>query len=99
MSELPLLRVIRVREETIVVICDAELLGKKFRKGKIKLEIKESFYRGREASMEECIEAIKEATIANLIGSIVDRAIEEKLVDPKCVLKFGKVKHAQIVKV
>lgn len=88
-----------MREETLVVVCDAELLGKKFRKGKVKLEIKESFYRGREASMEECIEAIKEATVANLIGSVVDRAIEERLVDPKHVLKFGKVKHAQIVRV
>jgi len=91
--------VLKVREEVVVIVCDAELLGKRFKKGKARLEVKESFYRGREASTEECIEAIKGATIANLVGSIVDEAIREKLVDPDRVLKFGKVKHAQIVKV
>ncbi len=96
---MPLLRVLRVGDETLVIVCDAELLGKTLRKKNLKLEVKESFYRGREASVSECLEALKEATIANLLGTIVDHAIVEGLVNPRCVLKFGRVKHAQIVRV
>lgn len=95
---MPLLRILKVEDETIVIICDADLLGKTFRKKRVRLEVKESFYRGREATVEECLEALREATIANLVGSIVDHAIAHGLVNPECVLKFGKVKHAQIVR-
>ncbi|MDH5685866.1 MAG: DUF424 family protein, partial [Hadesarchaea archaeon] len=43
---MPSLRVVRTQGEVLVVVCDPELLGKKFKQGELKLEVKESFYRG-----------------------------------------------------
>jgi hypothetical protein len=81
-----------------VVICDRGLLGKKFKEGKFQLEVRESFYGGEETSEERCIEALRNATIANMVGSIVERAIEAGLVDRANVLKIQGVKHAQLVR-
>jgi hypothetical protein len=96
--KLPLLKVIRTRDEIVVVVCDRELLGKTFKRKNMKLEVKASFYGGRETSVKECIAAIKNATIANLVGSIVERAVEEGLIEEKGVIRFQKVPHAQLVK-
>jgi hypothetical protein len=93
-----LLRVIRTRDETIVVVCDRELVGKTFRKREMKLEVKASFYNGKEASVEECINAIRNATIANLVGSIVKHAVKEGLIEEEGVIRFQKVPHAQLVR-
>jgi len=95
---LPLLRTIQTRGENLVIVCDRELLGKKFKEGNLQIEVKESFYGGREASVEKCIEALRNATIANLLGSIVDCAVEAGIVDRRNVLRIKGVKHAQLVR-
>jgi len=95
---LPLLRKLKHKNETLVIVCDRELLGKKFRSGELKMEIKTSFYEGEEASVEECMRALEEATIANMVGSIVDEAIKAGIVDSDCVVRFEGVPHAQLVR-
>ena len=95
---LPLLKTIQTRGENLVVICDKELLGKKFKEGKYQIEAKESFYGGNEASVEKCIEALKCATIANLLGSIVKHAMEVGIIERGCVLEIQGVQHAQLVR-
>jgi hypothetical protein len=82
----------------MVIICDEELLGKKLRCGQFKLEVKESFYGGQEASVEECLAALRNATIGNLVGSIVDHAVKAGLIERENVLYFKEVPHAQLVK-
>ncbi len=94
---MPLLRVLHVGEESIAVVCDRELLGKEFREGKFVLKVDEKFYGGKESSVNECLRAIRESTIANLVGSIVEHAIKENLIDPSCVLKIRGVPHAMRV--
>ncbi len=42
--------------------------------------------------------ALKEATIANMVGSIVKHAIQAGLVKPANVIELQKVPHAQIVR-
>jgi len=95
---MPLLRVLRVRGEVLVVVCDRELLGKTLKRRGMKLEVKESFYRGREASIEECLRALRNATIANLVGYIVDHAVRAGLIDRRSIFRFQGVPHAQLVK-
>ncbi|MEM2282223.1 MAG: DUF424 family protein [Candidatus Hadarchaeales archaeon] len=95
---MPRLRVLQVGEEVLVIVCDAELLGREFREGKLVLKVDEKFYQGREASLEECMRMIREATIANLVGSVVERAISEGLIDPKKVVRVQGVPHAMMVK-
>lgn len=95
---LPLLRTIQTQGENLVVICDKELLGKKFKDGKLQIEVKESFYGGKEESVDKCIEALRNATIANMLGSIVECAVEEGIVDRSMVLRIKGVQHAQLVR-
>jgi hypothetical protein len=95
---MPRLRILQVGEEVVVIICDAELLGKEFRESKVVLKVDERFYGGKEATMEECIKALRMATIANVVGSVVERAIQEGLIDPNRVLRIQGVPHAMMVK-
>lgn len=95
---MPLLRVLRTRGEVLVVICDAGLLGKELKKGELRLKVDESFYCGEESSIETCLRALREATIANLVGSIVEHAIKAGFIDQTSVLRIQNVPHAQMVK-
>lgn len=95
---LPLLRIVQTKMENFVVVCDGELLGRKIKGEKFQIDVKESFYGGKEASVEKCLEALRCATIANMLGSIVERAIESGIVDRCNVLEIGGVKHAQLVR-
>lgn len=95
---LPLLKVVQAQSEKLVVVCDKELIGRKLKDGKFQLDVKESFYSGREASVEECIEALRSATVANLLGSIVKNAISEGIIDRNNVLRIQDTLHAQLVR-
>jgi len=95
---LPLLKIIRTQSEILVVVCDEELLGKKLKHGEFRLEVKESFYKGEKASVEDCLAALQNATIGNLVGSIVEHAVKAGIIGPGNVLHFKKVPHAQLVR-
>jgi hypothetical protein len=90
---------VRTKGEVLVIICDAELIGKEYRQGELKLNVNESFYCGREASIKECLEALREATMANMVGSIIKHAIKEGIVDRANVIKIQGVPHAQMVRI
>ncbi len=93
-----LLKTLRTSSENIVVICDRELLGQTLKEGELRLEIKKSFYEGKEASVEECLRALRDATIGNLVGSIVEHATKAGIIDPKNVMRLQNVPHAQLVR-
>ena len=95
---MPLLRTIRTQGEVLVVVCDEGLLGKKFKRGGLRLEVKESFYKGEEASVDECLAAIRNATMANLVGSIVEHTIRAGMIERENVLRLQKVPYAQLVR-
>jgi len=95
---MPRLRVLQVGEEVVVIICDAELLGKEFRESKVVLKVDERFYGGEEATVEECLKALRKATIANIVGSMVEKAVQAGLIDPDRVLKVQGIQHAMMVK-
>ena len=90
--------VIKQGRHTLVAACDADLLGKTLKYGKINFKISEDFYGGTLVHAEEAMNLIKNATNANLVGSIViNMAIKEKLVHPQAVLDISGVPHAQII--
>ena len=83
----------------LLAICDCELLGRTLREGKIVFHVRDEFYNGRKASVEEAIGMINNSTIVNLIGKCcVEKAIAEGYVHPEAVLKIEGIPHAQIVK-
>jgi hypothetical protein len=86
-------------QHILLAACDAELLGKKFREGKIVFKIHKQFYEGPKMTVEEAIELMKQSTIVNMIGhNVVKKAIEKGLIHPDAVLKISGIPHAQIVR-
>ena len=85
--------------DTVVAVCDAELLGTTLEGGRAPFTVSESFYRGTLGYVEEAIQAMKQASICNLVGKkIVEAAIESKLVHRRAVIYFGDIPHAQTLK-
>lgn len=56
----------------VVAICDSNLLGKKFEEGIKQLDIRESFYKGKNISYQEAVKLIisqsKEDSTFNIVG-------------------------------
>lgn len=89
----------QVGQNVMLAICDCELLGRTLREGKIVFHIKDEFYNGRKASVEEAVSLIDNSTIVNLVGkNCVETAIAKGYVHPEAVLNIEGVPHAQIMK-
>ncbi len=83
----------------LLATCDAELLGKVLREGKIVFEIREDFYKGTKVSVDEAIDLMKHSTVVNMVGKcIVEKALENGMVHPEAILEISGVPHAQIMK-
>jgi len=93
------IRSIKRGRDTLVAVCDAEILGETLEGGRVPFKVKESFYGGIKAEIEEAIEAMGKGTICNIVGkNIVDAAIEHNLVNERAVTFFGDIPHAQILR-
>ena len=55
----------------VVGICDKELLGKKFEQGNFQLDVKESFFKGKEVSEEQAIQIIQNMSIEDATFNII----------------------------
>ncbi len=90
----------QIGRNVLLAICDCELLGKTLRDGKIVFKVKNEFYNGRKASVEEAVGLINNSTIINLVGkNCVEKAIAQGYVHPEAVIKIDGVPHAQIIKI
>jgi hypothetical protein len=89
----------KVGENVVLAICDCNLLGRTLREGRIVFHVKNEFYNGRKATVEEAVGLINNSTIVNLVGkNCVEKAISKGYVHPEAVLKIEGIPHAQIVK-
>jgi hypothetical protein len=87
-------------ECVLLAMCDADLLGKTLKQGKIVFHIREEFYKGSLMCLEEAVGLIRQSTIVNMVGQrIVKKAVEEGWIHPDAVLEIEGVPHVQIVKV
>ncbi len=90
----------KIGRNVLLTMCDAEILGKTLREGKIVFCVKDDFYNGAKVNIEEAISMIRNSTIVNMIGrNVVKKAIEEGYVHPEAVLSIEGVPHAQIVRI
>ena len=64
------LNIRKMGENVLLAVCDCELLGRTLREGKIVFHVKEEFYNGRKASLEEAVGLIGNSTIVNLVGKL-----------------------------
>ena len=89
----------KMGRNVLLAVCDCELLGRTLQEGKIVFHVKNEFYNGRKASVEEAMGMIDNSTIVNLVGRCcVEKAIKRGYVHPQAVLNIEGVPHAQIVK-
>jgi len=89
----------QVGKNVVLAICDVELLGKTLREDKITFKVKDEFYNGGKASVDEAVSMINNSTIVNLVGKCcVEKAIAKGYVHPEAVLSIEGVPHAQIIK-
>ncbi len=83
-------------KETILAVCDEEILGRKFADGEKRIEVYGSFYGDRSIEEESLAAYMEEATIVNIVGTrAVQKAIDLGYVDKDRVLKIGETVHAQ----
>jgi len=86
-------------KDTVLAICDIELLGKTLQDGKITFKVTEEFYNGGKTPIDDAINMIKNATVVNLIGKCcVEKAIQNGYVHPDAILNINGIPHAQIMK-
>jgi len=89
----------KIGRNVLLAMCDAEIIGKTLREGKIVFCVKEDFYKGARVSIEEALYMIQNSTIVNMVGkNVVKKAIEHGYVHPDAVLNIQGIPHAQIVK-
>ena len=83
----------------LLAVCDAEIIGKTLKKGRVEFHIYEKFYKGSLVTVEEAIDLIEKSTIVNIVGrKIVKETITRGLVHPDAILEIEGIPHAQIVK-
>lgn len=94
-------KVMKVRNEVVVAICDEDILGKMFedKDRGLKLEVKEGFYRGVKVKLEDSIQYIEKATIVNIVGEKAVRlAVERGFISSSGILWVSGIPHAQLIK-
>ncbi len=93
------LNIKKAGQNVLLAVCDCDLLGKTLREGKIVFKIKDEFYNGRKATVDEAVGLINNSTIVNLVGKCcVETAIAQGYVHPDAVIKIEGIPHAQIMK-
>ncbi|EQD79632.1 protein containing DUF424 [mine drainage metagenome] len=93
------MRVHRVRAETVVAVCDADLVGRQLPVGDRgrTVTVSAQFYGDRPVGREEVEWALQRATIVNLLGErTLALALEMGLVAAGGTGRLGGVPHAEI---
>lgn len=86
------------REEVLVAVCDEDLLGEKIVGDDISLSIRKKFYGSHPSSEEKVIDALKKASICNLVGEkSVGLGVEVGVIERNNILEVDDVPHAQMV--
>ncbi|MFX0090738.1 MAG: DUF424 family protein [Candidatus Hodarchaeota archaeon] len=100
-----LVKIHHYQNTSVLAICDPELLGREIKDSSRCLKIRERFYAGVSTDIDEALQLLKTYNNINLIGSIVDKAVETGLVHKDAVLWLTdqstgkKIGHVLILRV
>ena len=85
--------------ETLIAVCDSDILGEKFKEGHLCIEVSPDFFGDDMATCSEVEKALKSATMANFVGcKTVEHAIRLGYVERENVLSIEGVLYAQMVR-
>jgi len=88
--------------QTIIALCDSNLLGKVYSQGEAVLDLKNyrGFYEGNPVSEMEAIELLRKADNANIVGERAVAVAQKTLGVPKTRLKrISGIPHLQYYKI
>lgn len=91
----------RTKQDTVVAICDENILGKKITHTKMNMsvEVKKDFYGGVIINDDQAVKLMNDATIGNLIGTeIVKLAEKNGFITKENIILIDGIPHAQFVK-
>lgn len=91
-----------MNEQTILAICDADLIGKKFSNQKIVLDLEtfKNFYVGEELDHSDAKELFEKSDSINIVGkNSLQIALDLGYAQIEEVLYVGEVPHLQIYKI
>ncbi len=84
--------------KTLLVLCDNDLLGKKFEEGKLQLNMASSFYQGEQKSEGEIEKRLPDIDMFHFVGEeSVAFGVKQGLIEKEKIIFIKKVPHAQIV--
>ena len=83
----------------IIAVSDLELLGKKFVEGKLQLDLRDTFYGGKEYSEEKAIEIFRDGAFDDATFNIVGKeciaaAIKSGIVEKDGTITIQGIPHA-----
>ena len=86
----------------VVAICDKDLIGKRFEQGKLQLDVKESFYKGEEKSLEQVKDIIlrmsNEDATFNIVGEkAIKISIEMGIINKKAIKTIQNIPFAMVL--
>lgn len=84
--------------ETILAVCDEELLGKRLKLNEqFSIEVSQSFYGGVLVARDDLDKYLKQATIVNMLGEkAISYAVRKGFIVEKAVIKVGGIPHIQL---
>lgn len=82
----------------LVVVTDADIIGKKFEEDRLQLDLTKKFYQGETESKEEVKQLLKKARHVHLTGKgALAIGVEMDLVDSKKIIFIDKIPHAEVM--
>ncbi|MBD3313360.1 DUF424 family protein [Candidatus Woesearchaeota archaeon] len=83
----------------VIAVCDPDVLGKKFEKGELQLDLTTDFYKGEEKDKDELLAEIRKGSCnVNIAGKkSVAFFVESKIIEEDNIIEVDGVPHAQAV--
>ena len=83
-----------------LVICDKELLGKKFENDGVVLNLSAQYFQGEDMKINEIIGLLPKAATIQAVGKeAIQLLIAQKIVEPVEVKTIQKVQHVLVVRI
>ncbi|NQV91557.1 DUF424 family protein [Candidatus Woesearchaeota archaeon] len=82
----------------LLVVTDSDLVGKRFEKGRLQLDLMQDFYNGDEMNKEEVKILLQRSRDAHFTGKkSIAIGVELNLIHPERVLFVEGIPHAEVV--
>tara|TARA_Y100000310_G_scaffold52238_1_gene48037 strand:+ start:4214 stop:4507 length:294 start_codon:yes stop_codon:yes gene_type:complete len=85
-------------DQTILAICDTDLLGKRIEENKVVLDLEGDFYRGEEKDINMIMDMMRNVDMVNMVGEkSIALGQKEGILDKEDIKVVQGVPHAQVL--